>query len=56
MNLKIDGLAILFVVLWMIPLFYEPGLHRYAWEELRVLIVGFLLGYLYKMLKNKEVR
>jgi hypothetical protein len=37
-------LAFLFGVLWLYPLLLETGLIRYAWEEMRVLVVGGLIG------------
>lgn len=42
---KYIWLYILFILIWMAPLFLEVGsLIRFALEELRVLLVGILIG------------
>jgi len=44
---KILLTAVLFIAVWMSPLFLEPAsLYRYALEEFRVLVVGLVVGYL----------
>jgi len=38
-----------FVTVWMVPLFFPvASLVRYAFEELRVLVTGILVGWLLK--------
>ena len=38
-------ILMVFTIVWMLPLFFEQGLLRYAFEELRVLTTGLLVGY-----------
>ncbi len=43
-----------FGTLWLIPLLLPSGsLERYAWEELRVIAVGFLLGVLFVTMRQR---
>lgn len=46
MNTKTVVSIALFGALWLSPLLLPTGLYRYALEEIRVLAVGILLGYL----------
>jgi len=54
-RLKGASPLLLFGAMWMVPLFFDLGsLIRYAFEELRVLVVGVLLGYCRREQKPKE--
>jgi len=53
-NKEIILLAV-FVLIWMIPLFFPvASLIRYAFEELRVLVTGIMIGYLIVRREGKE--
>jgi len=44
-----------FITVWMIPLFFPTAtLIRYAFEELRVLVTGIYIGYLFMEKKESE--
>jgi hypothetical protein len=49
------AILIAFLVFWLIPLLMPIGsLERYAFEELRVIIVGFMLGVIFMILYKRR--
>jgi hypothetical protein len=47
MNRQSIFVLTLFCLFWLVPLLFDVGnLYRYAFEEIRVLVVGFILPFL----------
>lgn len=50
-------MLVAFGVMWTVPLLMPVGsLERYAFEELRVIVVGFMLGVLFLTLYQRRRR